>query len=215
MAIPLALSIGLQAAPAIIGGLSQLFGKQNKQARNMNNNLMGQMQGLNNQFQQQSQMNYFDTPQAKSFMEMIRMQGERQGNNLMNAAANSQMTDEAKLAGMDSINRNQGQMMGQLAGQGDNFKQNAQRNQLFSLQGLMGMNAQEQQRRMNSLQNIVGPASDAVGNYLFADALGGNLGSMKQPGTAQQQGQPNPFSELSGLFPQHQGRQIKKGVRSW
>jgi len=129
------------------------------------------MQSLNDIFQRQAQGNYMDTPQAQSFVELMRRNSENQTNNLMNSAANSQMTDEAKLTGIGRINQNESAGLGNLAMQADSYKQNALRNQQFSLQSMSMNNNMEQNRRMNSLQNIVGPLSEATNNFMGAEAM--------------------------------------------
>jgi hypothetical protein len=163
---PLA-QIGISAAGTLVGGLSQLIGKN----RYKKDPLYKQYRGLYQTLQKEQALPYLQTSGAKSVLSQIRSQSDRRFKRFQGAAAIGGATDEAQVGALGRIAEGEAGAISGLSGNADRY-----RNQLFqqkfgALSGMMGIKDRYDARRTGRGAALGQGLNQAGGSFLIADAL--------------------------------------------
>jgi len=170
---PLAL-LALQAAPGIIGGISQLFGK--KRRKREEERASKRISSLTDMFKSQLGEDYFDSTEAMGAMKQIDNNASENFDQI-NATANvNGLTDEARIAMMgQNLRAKQGAYAG-LAGQANLWRQRNMQNYAGSLNQLFSVGQKNRQNFNGSMQNILGNLQSGVDGAVNAGAFDTWLG---------------------------------------
>lgn len=169
MAVPL-LPL-LMAAPGVISGVSNLFGRRRRQ-REEDKASRGISQ-LTDVFKQGLQGNFFDTPEAQRAITQILQNQDNQRRQINNTSAVSGATDEAKLSMFGRMNENTANAMGGMAGSGQLWRDRQLQQYQGSLGQLFGVGQANRQNFNQSLQNILGPLQEGINAGVSAGAFDG------------------------------------------
>lgn len=121
MALPLLIPLiaaGVSAVGSLAGGLSA-----SSKQRKANADLERRRNEARLRFQQESNTDYLDTATARSAINVLRKQGDRQLDRLNTDAVRRGASDEAKVAAASRINENQADAISRLAGFGTQYQQ--------------------------------------------------------------------------------------------
>jgi hypothetical protein len=167
----------LQAAPAIGGGLAQLFGKNRRDKQE--DASMRQMQSLAEMFkgdisgiEESQQAGFMNSPEAQSVIQQLKQQGVEGQRSIEAQSETNGLTDESKVAMMGKNKQAQATGMSSLMGHATNYK-----NMLFgqkqqAQRGLAGVTGSQYQAGMNNRKNY----NDSLGNIFGNMQSGINAG---------------------------------------
>lgn len=173
MALPLLPAL-LSAAPGIISGIGQLFGK--KRRKNEEDKGMEGIQSMADVFSGQLQGNYFDTAEAQGAIgEFKGMQDEQMDE--INATSNiNGLTDEARIAMMKNQNKSSQGFFSNLARSGDLWRSRLLNQKQGVMSQLFGAGMAKRENFNNSLSNIVNPLQESISTGFSSGAFDGMLG---------------------------------------
>lgn len=156
----MALPALLAAAPALISGVSQLFG--NKRRKREEEKATAGMSRMSDIFSEQLEGDYMDTSEATGAMTQI---DQNQQANLAQINANSAtqgLTDEARIAMMGRSQQATSGAIGGLAKSADLWRQRLLQQKQGALGSLYQVGQQNRQNFNQSISNIVNPLQKSI-----------------------------------------------------
>ena len=146
-----------------ISALSSLFGSLKSAGANraIDRQLQKRQSELDTWYNKEYNMNYLDTDEAKSVSELLNRNRDQAMKKVDQRNAIKGASDEARVATAESINRNVGDNLTQLAGYGTRYKDSIRR----EYQGLKGnldnLQLQQLQNKSNQWSNMMNNATNA------------------------------------------------------
>lgn len=167
----MALPALLAAAPALISGVSQLFG--NKRRKREEEKATAGMSRMSDIFSEQLEGDYMDTSEATGAMTQI---DQNQQDNLAQINANSAtqgLTDEARIAMMGRSQQATSGAIGGLAKSADLWRQRLLQQKQGALGNLYQVGQQNRQNFNQSISNIVNPLQKSIDTGFSSGAFDG------------------------------------------
>lgn len=179
MGLPFLAQLGIATAPSALQTVTQLFG-----GRGQKTAYEKEIGKLSQMFKTQydlAQDNPLETDALKSQKKVLDEAFDQRKKNLESRSVVTGATDEARLAGQESLNRTYDRSLQRLLGQSQQVA-----NQNLS-QYINALGTGDQLRRgregmqMQKIQSIFNPLSQATNSFLLSDALNTNRSGSTQP----------------------------------
>jgi hypothetical protein len=164
----LAASAAIQGAPALLGGIASLTGK-NKYKED------DEYKKYNSLYKTLSEENakpYLETSGAKSVLAAIREANDRRIKRITAASAVNGLTDEAKVAAMGNVQEGEAQAISGLSGNADQYRKDNLNQRLGLAEGMSGIKDKYTDKKNTAISNIVNPMSSAASGFVLSDAMG-------------------------------------------
>ena len=146
--VALAIGAGISALSSIAGGVSA-----NKRRKKADQILEDRRRRLDEWYQSEMNQPYLDRADSRAMLKRIRDYNEDELKALNTNAIKSGATDEAKVAAAGKLNKNYSQVVAQIAGLGDQHK--------------------DESGKISGMQNMVSGVGDAFGQLAMLYGLGG------------------------------------------
>jgi hypothetical protein len=154
------------AAPAIISGISRIFG--NKRAKKQEGQASEGLSQLVELFKSQLGQDYFDSAEAKGAVNAITANEQENLNQIDAAGAINGLTDEAKISMKGKQNKATASAFADLSRSANLWKQRNQQMYQSSLGQLFGVGQKNRQNFNDSISNIVQPLQSSVDGAMNA-----------------------------------------------
>lgn len=172
---PIALGIGagLSALGSIFGGISA-----NKRMKEADRMLADRQHKLDAWYNSEMNQPYLDRADSRAMLKRIRDYNADEMKALNTSAVKSGATDEAKVAAANQLNRNYSQVVAQIAGLGEQHKNQVRRDYMSRLDNLDSIRYQSQVGKAEGIQNMIGGLGSSLGQLalLYGLSSGKNSG---------------------------------------
>lgn len=160
MALPLLAQAGIAAIPSATNLIGNWLGGNKKTESEK------ELSGLAGTFKDQMNTPYLDTTEAKSFTSLLDKRDDKQRRRVKNAGIREGMTDEARLAEMQTINEGYADSMTRLVGNADRHRQRMLSNYLGTMQGAEQSRQARVSQHQGNMGDITGNLGEAINAWL-------------------------------------------------
>jgi hypothetical protein len=167
--MPLPLLPLIAAAPGIVSGVANVFGAKRRRAEEQK--ASAGISQLSDVFSSQLKGNYMDTAEASGAMNAMKNQHQENNQMIDATAAQSGMTDEAKIAMMGRNNQATAGGMSNMAQSADLWRSRLLNQKQGALGNLFQVGQANRQNFNQSLSNVVNPLAQGLGGAINAGAF--------------------------------------------
>ena len=157
--IPLLIAAGVAAASSIAGGIAG--NKKRKQAARQ---LEERKRRLDEWYNSEMAQSYLDRADSRAMLKRIRDYNAEELKSLNTNAVKAGATDEAKVAAAGKLNKNYSQTVAQIAGLGEQHKDQIRREYRNRLDNIENNQYQAKLGEADGIQNMVSGIGSAVGS---------------------------------------------------
>lgn len=166
--VALAIGAGISALSSIAGGVSA-----NKRRKKADQMLEDRRRRLDEWYQSEMNRPYLDRADSRAMLKRIRDYNEDELKALNTNAIKSGATDEAKVAAANKLNKNYSQVVAQIAGLGEQHKDQIKQQYQARLDNLDNARYEAESGKISGMQNMVSGVGDAFGQLVMLYGLGG------------------------------------------
>ena len=166
--VALAIGAGISALSSIAGGVSA-----NKRRKKADQILEDRRRRLDEWYQSEMNQPYLDRADSRAMLKRIRDYNEDELKALNTNAIKSGATDEAKVAAAGKLNKKYSQVVAQIAGLGEQHKDQIQQQYQARLDNLDNARYEAESGKISGMQNMVSGVGDAFGQLAMLYGLGG------------------------------------------
>lgn len=171
--VPIGLIISAAASviSSIAGGVSA-----NKRRREADKLLTNREKNLTEWYNSEMNMPYLDRADSRAMLKRIRDYNEDELKAMNTNAVKSGATDEAKVAAANKLNKNYSLTLAQIAGLGEQHKDQVRRDYQARMDNLTGTRYQAQLGKADGIQNMIGGLGSSLGQLAMLYGLGSGSG---------------------------------------
>ena len=162
---PLIALAAISVASSIAGGISA-----NKKQRKADQILSDRERNLKEWYNSEMNMPYLDRADSRAMLKRIRDYNEDE------LKAKSGATDEAKVAAANKLNKNYSQTLAQIAGLGEQHKDQVRRDYQARMDNLTGTRYQAQLGKAAGTQNMISGIGSSLGQLAMLYGMGSGSG---------------------------------------
>lgn len=168
---PLIALAAISVASSIAGGISA-----NKKQRKADQILSDRERNLKEWYNSEMNMPYLDRADSRAMLKRIRDYNEDELKAMNTNAVKSGATDEAKVAAANKLNKNYSLTLAQIAGLGEQHKDQVRRDYQARMDNLTGTRYQAQLGKAAGTQNMISGIGSSLGQLAMLYGMGSGSG---------------------------------------